>query len=211
MEHQLRIHLREQATRDVIGRTEREAGALSNTREVGVCFVDLSGFTRLGERVPVEQVGALGARMAELCMEVAQPPVELVKTIGDGGMFVSADVDALLDAACALAQSVEQEGEELPAMRAGVAFGPAVVRLGDWFGATVNRASHIVDIAKPRTIVADGAARERSTRRARMEAHAAQEPQGHRRTEPAALPARPARWRGVLTGRACRRRALLTG
>ena len=49
-------------------------------------------------------------------------------------------------------------------MRAGVAFGPAVVRIGDWFGATVNRASHIVDIAKPRTIVADGAAREHSTR-----------------------------------------------
>jgi len=164
LEHQLRIHLREQATRDVIGRTEREAGALSNTREVGVCFADLSGFTRLGERVPVEQVGALGARMAELCIEVAQPPVELVKTIGDGGMFVCADVDALLDAACALAQSVEHEGEQLPAMRAGVAFGPAVVRLGDWFGATVNRASHIVDIAKPRTIVADEAAREHSTR-----------------------------------------------
>src|SRR5271167_3322509 len=152
LEHQLRIHLREQATRDVIGRTEREAGALSNTREVGVCFADLSGFTRLGER------------MAELCMEVAQPPVELVKTIGDGGMFVCADVDALLDAACALAQSVEHEGEQLPAMRAGVAFGSAVVRLGDWFGATVNRASHIVDIAKPRTILVDDATRAQSTR-----------------------------------------------
>ena len=39
-----------------------------------------------------------------------------------------------------------------------------MARLGDWFGATVNRASHIVDIAKPRTIVADAAAREHSTR-----------------------------------------------
>jgi adenylate cyclase len=164
VEQQLRIHLREQATRDVIGRAEREAGALAHKRDVGVCFVDLSGFTRIGERVPVEQVGALGARMAALCMEVAQPPVELVKTIGDGGMFVSADVDALLDAACALAQSVEHEGEQLPALRAGVAFGPAVVRLGDWFGATVNRASRLVDIAKPRTILADGATRAQSTR-----------------------------------------------
>ena len=163
VEHQLRIHLREQATRDVIGRAEREAGALNHTREVGVCFVDLSGFTRIGERVSVEQVGALGARMAGLCMEVAQQPVELVKTIGDGGMFVSADVDALLDAAWALSTSIEHEGE-LPAMRAGVAFGPAVLRLGDWFGATVNRASHLVDTAKPRTILADGATRAQSTR-----------------------------------------------
>ena len=164
VEHQLRIHLREQATRDVIGRAEREAGTLDHTREVGVCFVDLSGFTRFGERAPVEQVAALGARMAALCMEVAQPPVDLVKTIGDGGMFVSADIDALLDAACLLATRIEREGEELPAMRAGVAFGPAVVRLGDWFGATVNRASHLVDIAKPRTILADGATHAQSTR-----------------------------------------------
>ncbi len=164
LEHQLRIHLREQATRDVIVRAEREAGALNHTRDVGVCFADLSGFTGIGERVPVEQVGALGARMAALCMDVAQPPVELVKTIGDGGMFVCADVDALLDATCALARSVEREGEQLPAMRAGVAFGPAVARLGDWFGATVNRASHLADSAKPRTILVDGATRAQSTR-----------------------------------------------
>jgi adenylate cyclase len=163
LEHQLRIHLREQATRDVIGRSEREAGALNHTREVGVCFADLSGFTRLGEGVTPEQVGALGTRMAALCMEVAQPPVELVKTIGDGGMFVCADVDALLDATRALAQSVEHEGEQFPTMRAGIAFGPAVVRIGDWFGATVNRASRIANIAKPGTILADGATRAQST------------------------------------------------
>lgn len=162
LEHQLRIHLREQATRDVIGRAEREAGMVSHTREVGICFADLSGFTKLGERVPAERMGALGTRMATLCMSVAQPPVELVKTIGDGGMFVCADVDALLDATCELAQSVEQEGEQFPTMRAGIAFGPAVVRVGDWFGATVNRASRIADIAKPRTILADDATRAQS-------------------------------------------------
>jgi adenylate cyclase len=71
---------------------------------------------------------------------------------------------ALLDATRALAQSVEHEGEQLPTMRAGVAFGPAVARLGDWFGATVNRASRITDIAKPRTILVDGATCAQSTR-----------------------------------------------
>jgi adenylate cyclase len=79
-------------------------------------------------------------------------------------MFVCADVDALLDATRALAQNVEHEGERFPAMRAGIAFGPAVVRVGDWFGATVNRASRIAEIAKPRTILADGATRAQSTR-----------------------------------------------
>jgi len=164
LEQQLRIHIREQATRDVIGRSEREAGTLRNTRDVGVLFADLSGFTKLGERAPAEEIGALGMRMAALCVGVAQPPVELVKTIGDGGMFVSADVDTLLDAACTLAERVEREGEEFPTMRGGVAYGPAVVRAGDWFGATVNRASRIVDIAKPRSILADGETRARAER-----------------------------------------------
>ena len=165
LEQQLRIHLREQATRDVIGRAEREAGIVGRTREVGICFADLSGFSKLGERVPAEWVGALGTRMASLCVGVARPPVELVKTIGDGGMFACADVDALLDATSELAQSVEYEGEQFPTMRAGIAFGPAVVRVGDWFGATVNRASRIAEIAKPRTVLADGATRAQSASR----------------------------------------------
>jgi len=147
----------------VIGRAEREAGTLNNTREVAVLFTDLSGFTKLGERIPPEQLGALGTRMAALCVEVAKPPVELVKTIGDGGMFVSAEVDTLLDTACALAQRAGEQ-EEFPTMRAGMAFGPAVVRAGDWFGATVNRASRIADIAKPSAIVVDAATRERAVR-----------------------------------------------
>ncbi|HST56453.1 MAG TPA: adenylate cyclase regulatory domain-containing protein [Solirubrobacteraceae bacterium] len=178
LQNQLRVHLREQATREVIGRSEREAGALRNTRDVGVCFVDLSGFTRLGERVAVEQVGALGTRMALMCVEVAHPPVELVKTIGDGAMFVSTDVNALLDATCTLAANIERESElahkrheqqgeieQFPAARAGVAFGPAVDRVGDWFGATVNRASRIADAARPGTILADEAVRKLSAER----------------------------------------------
>ena len=155
--NQLRVHLREQATREVIGRSEREAGELRNMRDVAVCFIDLSGFTKLGERVAPEYVGTLGTRMAALCVEVAHPPVELVKTIGDGAMFISADVDALLDAIRTVTDSLEAEGEDFPAARAGLAFGPAVDRIGDWFGATVNRASRISDVARPGTILADEA------------------------------------------------------
>jgi adenylate cyclase len=165
LEQALRVHIREQATRDVIGRAEREAGTLSHPRQVAVCFADLSGFTRLGERVATEQVGALGTRMATMCIEVAQPPVELVKTVGDAGMFVSADVDALLDAQRLLADRVDAEGEDFPTMRAGTAFGPAVFRLGDWFGATVNRASRITDAAKPGTILVDPETRGKAAER----------------------------------------------
>jgi class 3 adenylate cyclase len=37
--------------------------------------------------------------------------------------------------------------------------------MGDWFGATVNRASRIADIAKPRAILADAATRAKSSSR----------------------------------------------
>lgn len=165
VEAQLRSHLREQAVREVIGRAEREAGTLRHTREVAVCFADLTGFTRLGEKASPEDVGALGARMAALCAEAAEPPVNLVKMIGDAGMFVSADVDALLNTVLVLARRAREEAEDtnFPTMRAGVASGAAVLRLGDWFGATVNRASRIVGVAKPQTILADPLTRARSS------------------------------------------------
>lgn len=160
--YELGVHLREQATRDVITRREREEGRVVGTREVAVCFADLSQFTRLGESVPVDQVGAIGSRMAEFSAELADRQVELVKTVGDGALFVSPEVDPLIGAACALRERVEAEGKDFPSVRAGIAFGDAVTRGGDWFGPAVNRASRIVDIAKPGTIVVDEAAQERA-------------------------------------------------
>src|SRR5215213_3754598 len=79
MQQQLEVHLREQVTREVITRAERESGALARTRDVGVCFADLSGFTRLGQRLPPDEIGAIGNRMAEMATAVSRPPVELVK------------------------------------------------------------------------------------------------------------------------------------
>jgi adenylate cyclase len=155
--YELAVHLREQATHDVITRNEREAGKLQGTRKAAICFADLSQFTRLGERVPVDKVAAIGGRMAAIATEVAGGSVELVKTVGDGALFVSPEVDKLLDAACDLRARVHDEGEDFPPVRAGISYGDAVVRGGDWFGPAVNRASRIVDAAKPDTIVAEEA------------------------------------------------------
>jgi adenylate cyclase len=153
--HQLNLHLREQATRDVITRADLAAGTRSRTRDVAIAFVDLSDFTRLGQRLPPDRVGAIGNRMAALATDAARPPVELVKTIGDAAMLVSPDVDPLLDAVVELKKAIHEEGEDFPGARGGVAYGPAVSRVGDWFGPAVNRASRIVDIAKPETVLVD--------------------------------------------------------
>ena len=155
LQYQLRMHLREQATRDVITRAERDDGELAGTRAVAVGFVDLSGFTTLGNQGSAQRLGMIGSRLAALAAEVSRPPVELVKTLGDGAMFVSAEVEPLLDTLCELSKRVDSEDDEFPPLRAGVAYGPAATRGADWFGPSVNRASRIVEIAKPSTIVAD--------------------------------------------------------
>ena len=165
LDQQLRMHLREQATRDVVTRANREAGSLAGEREIAVCFADLSGFTKLGEHLPADHVGGIGSRMTVIATEVACPPVDLVKTVGDGAMLVSAEVDALLDAARSLTERVAKEGDAFPPVRVGVAYGRAVHRAGDWFGPAVNRASRIVDAAKPGTILVEESAQERAAER----------------------------------------------
>lgn len=47
--------------------------------------------------------------------------------------------------------SAHAEDDELPDVRAGVAFGTVLMRLGDVFGQPVNHASQFTDAARPRT------------------------------------------------------------
>ena len=53
-----------------------------------------------------------------------------------------------------------KEGERFPDVRVGVAHGPATTRGGDWFGATVNVASRVTEIARPGRILATEAVRD---------------------------------------------------
>ncbi|MGZ4350065.1 MAG: adenylate/guanylate cyclase domain-containing protein, partial [Solirubrobacteraceae bacterium] len=41
----------------------------------------------------------------------------------------------------------------LPSLRAGVAFGPALVRAGDYFGNSVNLASRVTGVARPGSVL----------------------------------------------------------
>ena len=74
--------------------------------------------------------------------------------LGDAAMLVSPDNDALLDAAIALIEAAEVEGQGFPSLRAGVARGAALSRAGDWYGRPVNLASRITDIAYPGSVLA---------------------------------------------------------
>jgi adenylate cyclase len=158
LEYVLNQHLVEQIRDDVISRAELQAGQiLPDARDMAVCFADLSGFTRLGEVAPVEQVGAVAGRLAALASEAAGGPVRLVKTIGDAAMLVSPEPAALVDAALTLVDAAEAEGEDFPPLHAGIALGPVVSRGGDWYGRSVNLASRIAAIAWPGSVLCDQA------------------------------------------------------
>jgi adenylate cyclase len=153
LEYVLNLHLRELVRTDVIGRAEIRAGRLPGAQDVTACFADMVGFTKLGEQLPPEELGTLTGRLGELANEVADPPVRLVKMIGDAAMLVSGDADAVLDAALQLVERSEEEGEGFPSLRAGLARGPALARAGDWYGRPVNLASRITAVAYPGSVL----------------------------------------------------------
>jgi len=156
----LRAHTLEQVRRDVIGAADLASGEIRGTADLAVCFADLVEFTRLGEEIAPEELGSVAGRFEEMAVEVATPPVRLVKMIGDAAMLVSTEVEPLLDAAMRLIEIADGEGEDFPFLRAGLAYGPAISRAGDYYGRSVNLASRITGIARPGSVVVDAATKE---------------------------------------------------
>ena len=155
----LRAHMLEQIRRDVIGAADLASGEMGATSEVSVCFADLVGFTRLGEEIEPEELGLVAGRLEEMATAVADPPVRLVKLIGDAAMLVSTDAEPLMSAALGLVDASQQEGKRFPLLRAGVAHGAILVRAGDYYGRPVNLASRLTAIAKPGSVLVDEDAR----------------------------------------------------
>ncbi len=156
----LALHLRHSTQTEVISALERSGGQLPGSREVAIGFADLVGFTRLGEEVSPDELGRLAVRLEELATNAAEPPVRLVKTLGDAAMLASPEPGPLLEATLRLLEAADAEGEEFPQLRAGAALGDALPRAGDWFGRPVNLASRITSIARPGSLLAERNVRE---------------------------------------------------
>jgi adenylate cyclase len=154
------MHMLEQVRRDVIGTADLASGEIGGTAEVAVCFADLVEFTKLGEEVAAEELGLVAGRLEEMATAVAEPPVRLVKTIGDAAMLVSAEAEPMLEATLRLVQAAEEEGEQFPSLRAGVAYGPVLGQAGDYYGRPVNLASRITGVARPGSVLVDAPTRD---------------------------------------------------
>jgi adenylate cyclase len=151
--HMLNLHLRETLRNVVIGDAELRSGRLPGAQPVAVGFVDIVGFTQLGEEIAPEELGALVREFERAVERVTEPPVRLVKTIGDAAMLVAPEPKPVLDAVIALVE--ESRGESpLPLLRGGIASGTALQRAGDWYGRPVNLASRLTSFARRGSVVA---------------------------------------------------------
>jgi len=159
LEHVFALHLREALRQEVVTAEQLASGRFDAGRDCAVAFADLVGFTELGETIPVEELGSVAGRLSRLAEEAVEPPVKIVKEIGDAVMLVAPEPAAMVESALRLVEG-SHDRDGLPAIRAGIAYGPAVNRWGDWYGSTVNVASRLTGRARPSSVLATEAVRE---------------------------------------------------
>jgi adenylate cyclase len=158
LQHVFVMHFRQMLRTEAVTLQERTTGR-ADARRQAIAFADIVGFTELGESVGVEELSDVAARLSRLAGDVVEPPVRLVKTIGDAVMLVAPKPGDMVATTLELIERAHDD-EDFPALRAGVAYGPAVNQWGDWFGSTVNLASRLTARARPESVLATEAVRE---------------------------------------------------
>lgn len=132
-----------------------EANAASGEL-MAIGFVDIVSYTsqskKLDQRELIDWIEDFEGVVTEAVLDHGG---QVIKTIGDEAMFVTGDVREIAEIALVLTARGQDANDEFPAVRAGIAYGNVVPRLGDVFGPTVNIASRLTSVARPGTVVAD--------------------------------------------------------
>lgn len=133
----------------------------SDTEEMhAVGFVDIVGYTTQSKNLADAELVALVERFEDVAAStITDHGGQLIKTIGDEVLFAA---DTAVDGARIARALVDRHAsdDQFPEVRAGVAYGPVVSRLGDVFGPTVNIASRLTSLARPGTVLVDQRLRE---------------------------------------------------
>jgi adenylate cyclase len=142
-------HTWTQETVETVERALDRAGLYSRLdRPPAMCFLDITGYTRLTEERGDEAAADLAARLARLVRRSSQEHGGTpVKWLGDGVMFYFREPGDAVLAAVELVEVVGSHG--LPPAHVGIHAGPVVFQEGDYFGRTVNLAARIADYARP--------------------------------------------------------------
>jgi adenylate cyclase len=126
-------------------------------RTLAIGFADLTGSTAMAGALSFDELGDAISGFEDIAADaVGRGRGRLVKLIGDEVMFAAADPVA----ACLIGLDIIsrlRDRPTLPLARVGICYGGVLVRHGDCFGPVVNRASRLVDLADPGTVLADDA------------------------------------------------------
>jgi adenylate cyclase len=145
-------HHEHAATKNIIEDIESalgKAGVYSRLdRTPAVCFLDITGYTRLTEERGDEAAADLAAQLGRMVQQTSmQHGGKPVKWLGDGVMIYFRDPGPAVLAALQMVDRVAGAG--LPAAHVGLHAGPVLFQEGDYFGRTVNVAARIADYARP--------------------------------------------------------------
>jgi adenylate cyclase len=149
-------HLAHAITGNVIGAWEgalTEAGVHTDLeRPPAMCFLDITGYTRLtqerGDEAAADLAEKLGRLVQRTSLERGGRPV---KWLGDGVMFYFRDPGPGVIAALEMIDGVNRAG--LPPAHVGLHAGPVIFQGGDYYGQTVNIAARIAEYARPGEVV----------------------------------------------------------
>ncbi|MBB6627840.1 adenylate/guanylate cyclase domain-containing protein [Nocardioides sp. KIGAM211] len=129
--------------------------------QLAVCFVDIVGYTSQSKSLDeAELVSWLENFESETTGLVVDHGGRIIKTIGDEVLFVADDIEVAAEIALKMVEKGADEDDFFPAVRAGVAYGEVVNRLGDVYGPTVNIASRLTSVARPGSVLVDAGAYE---------------------------------------------------
>ncbi len=113
-----------------------------------VAFIDLTAFTQLTQERGDRLASEVATALADLARDSAQRHGgRLVKQLGDGVLLRFTDLHSAVAATLDVLEGLQ--AADLPAGHAGIQAGPIIVREGDIYGGTVNRAARIAEHAEP--------------------------------------------------------------
>lgn len=138
-----------------VHRALASAPAAGELPHLAIGFVDIVDYTRSSREWDAAQLErTLEIFERDVSLRVAAIGGRVVKTLGDGVLYSTHDPRAAVAVALETVEAHDTE-QTLPSVRAGVATGPVLVRLGDVFGEPVNLASRLCDEARPASVLVD--------------------------------------------------------
>jgi adenylate cyclase len=133
----------------------------SEVERAAVVFVDIVGFTSRSKELTDAELVEWIEHFEAVCSATAiDLGGRVIKNIGDEVLMVCDLVDVGAELALRLTARGADPDDAFPEVRAGMAYGDMVARLGDVLGPTVNIAARLTSVARPSSVLIDEGAKD---------------------------------------------------